>query len=150
MRWGSNKNDDRRYIIKYAWYPIRIENRWFEPKVQWRWFERVKIRQVYETDPWVDTNIFKEISNSIKVFLFGGIWKNEMFVEFDKSELREKKTKEVRNIRRFLKNINMKKIIEEIDFLWKGDRSMLITMWLCILLALAVLTELGFNIYFMR
>ena len=42
----------------------------------------------------------------------------------------------------------MKKIIEEIDFLWKGDRSMLITMWLSILLALAVLIELGFNIYF--
>jgi len=42
----------------------------------------------------------------------------------------------------------MTKIIEEIDFLWKGDRSMLITMWLCILLALAELTELGFNIYF--
>ena len=62
--------------------------------------------------------------------------------------IKKKKTKEVRNIRRFLKNINMKKIIEEIDFLWKGDRSMLITMWLCILLALAVLTELGFNIYF--
>ena len=49
---------------------------------------------------------------------------------------------------RYRTNINMKKIIEEIDFLWKGDRSMLITMWLCILLALAVLTELGFNIYF--
>lgn len=57
--------------------------------------------------------------------------------------IKRTKTKEVRNIRRFLKNINMKKIIEEIDFLWKGDRSMLITMWLCILLALAVLTELG-------
>jgi hypothetical protein len=42
----------------------------------------------------------------------------------------------------------MKKIIEEIDFLWKGDRNMLITMWLSILLALAVLTELGFNIHF--
>ena len=46
------------------------------------------------------------------------------------------------------KNINMKKIIEEIDFLWKGDKDMLITMWMCILLALGVLTELGFNIYF--
>ena len=41
-----------------------------------------------------------------------------------------------------------KDISNEIDFLWKGDRSMLITMWLCILLALAELTELGFNIYF--
>jgi hypothetical protein len=41
----------------------------------------------------------------------------------------------------------MKRIIEEIDFLWKGDSDMLTTMWLCILLALAVLTELGFNIY---
>ena len=46
------------------------------------------------------------------------------------------------------KNINMKKIIEEIDFLWKGDKDMLITMWMCILLALGVLTELGINIYF--
>ena len=45
------------------------------------------------------------------------------------------------------KNINMK-IIKEIDFLWKGDKDMLITMWMCILLALGVLTELGFNIYF--
>lgn len=25
MKWGStNKNDDRRYIIKYAWFPTRI------------------------------------------------------------------------------------------------------------------------------
>jgi hypothetical protein len=95
MKWGSHKNDERRYIIKYAWYPIRIENRWFDPKVQWRWLERVKIRQVYETDPWPNPNIFKEISNTIKVFLFGGIWKNEMFVEFDKSEIRDKKLKEL-------------------------------------------------------
>ena len=42
----------------------------------------------------------------------------------------------------------MKKIIEEIDFLWKGDKDMLITMWMCVLLALGVLTEIGFNIYF--
>ena len=46
MKWGStNKNDDRRYIIKYAWFPTRIENRWSESRIQWRWFERVKIRQ---------------------------------------------------------------------------------------------------------
>ncbi len=99
MKWGSRKNDDRRYIIKYAWYPIRIENRWFDPKVEWRWLERVKIRQVYETNPsgWADpsNNIFKEIGNSIRVFLFGGIWRNELFVDFDKSELRERKLKKL-------------------------------------------------------
>lgn len=42
----------------------------------------------------------------------------------------------------------MKKIIKEIDFLWKGDKYMLITMWMCILLVISVLTELGVNIYF--
>ncbi len=47
-----------------------------------------------------------------------------------------------------MKKIQNMKIIEEIDFLWKGDKYMLITMWMCILLALSVLTELGFNIYF--
>jgi hypothetical protein len=34
----------------------------------------------------------------------------------------------------------MKKIIEEIDFLWKGDKNSLITMWLSILLAIGILT----------
>lgn len=42
----------------------------------------------------------------------------------------------------------MKKIIEKIDFLWKGDRDMLITMWMVIILAVLFLTELGLNIYF--
>jgi hypothetical protein len=42
----------------------------------------------------------------------------------------------------------MKKIIEKIDFLWKGDRDMLITMWMAIILAVLCLTELGLNIYF--
>jgi hypothetical protein len=42
----------------------------------------------------------------------------------------------------------MKKIIDKIDFLWKGDRDMLITMWMAIALALLTLTELGLNIYF--
>jgi hypothetical protein len=96
MRWGSEaKNDDRRYIIKYAWYPIRIKNRWFDPKIEWRWLETVKIRQVYETDPWPNPNIFKEIINSIKVHLFGGFWKNECFIEFGKDELRDQKLKKL-------------------------------------------------------
>jgi len=33
---------------------------------------------------------------------------------------------------------SMKKIIEEIDFLWKGDKNSLITMWLSILLAIGI------------
>jgi hypothetical protein len=94
MKWGSHKNGDRRYIIKYAWYPIRIENRWFDPKVQWRWLELVKIRQEYYTYT-DDTNIFKYMKNSLKIFFLGGFWKNEMFVDFDKSEIREKKLKEL-------------------------------------------------------
>jgi hypothetical protein len=95
MRWGSeSKNDDRRYIIKYAWYPIRIENRWFDPKVEWRWLELVKIRQEYYTYS-DDTNIFKDMKNSLKIFFIGGFWKNEVFVDFDKSELRERKLKKL-------------------------------------------------------
>lgn len=42
----------------------------------------------------------------------------------------------------------MKTIIEKIDFLWKGDMDMLVTMWLSIFLAITCVTEVGFNIYF--
>jgi len=41
----------------------------------------------------------------------------------------------------------MKKIMEKMDYLWKGDSDMLITMWLSILLAVVVWIEVGFNIY---
>ena len=40
----------------------------------------------------------------------------------------------------------MKKIIEKIDFLWKGDPSMLIIMWLAIFLAVVSLIQLGITI----
>jgi hypothetical protein len=39
----------------------------------------------------------------------------------------------------------MKKIIDEIDFLWKGDISMLTTMWLSILLATGLVIDLFVN-----
>lgn len=95
MRWGSEaKNDDRRYIIKYAWYPIRIENRRFDPKIEWRWLETVKIRQNYNTNSDND-NMIKELLNWIKVGLFGGFWENECFIEFDKDELRDQKLKKL-------------------------------------------------------
>jgi hypothetical protein len=40
----------------------------------------------------------------------------------------------------------MKRIIEQIDFLWKGDPETLTIMWLAILLALVSLTQLWFTI----
>lgn len=36
----------------------------------------------------------------------------------------------------------MKKIIDYLDFLWKGDKDMLITMWLTIGLAIILLIDL--------
>ena len=96
MKWGStNKNDDRRYIIKYAWFPTRIENRWSEPRIQWRWLERVKIRQEYKTHVYDINNPFRMIYCELKIFLFGGFWENECFVEFSKDELRENKLKKL-------------------------------------------------------
>lgn len=96
MRWSSEaKNDDRRYIIKYAWYPIRIENRWFEPKIEWRWLETVKIRQWYKTSTYHIDNPLMMIYCDLKLFLFGGFWKNECFVEFGKDELRDQKLKKL-------------------------------------------------------
>lgn len=41
----------------------------------------------------------------------------------------------------------MKKIIKEIDFLWKGDKYMLITMWMCILLAIYTLCYVSFLLW---
>ena len=35
----------------------------------------------------------------------------------------------------------MKKLIEKIDFLWKGDRDSLETMWLCIVLAIVCVVD---------
>ena len=39
----------------------------------------------------------------------------------------------------------MRKIIDEIDFLWKGDISMLTTMWISILLASVIVIDLFAN-----
>jgi hypothetical protein len=43
----------------------------------------------------------------------------------------------------------MKRIIEEIDFLWKGDPETLTIMWLAILLAIVSLIQLGITIKYM-
>ena len=96
MRWGSEaKNDDRRCIIKYAWYPIRIQNRWSDPKIEWRWLETVKIRQEYKNYAYHIDNPFKMIYCELKIFLFGGFWENELFVEFNKDELSDQKLKKL-------------------------------------------------------
>ena len=96
MRWGSEaKNDDRRCIIKYAWYPIRIQNRWSDPKIEWRWLETVKIRQEYKNYAYHIDNPFKMIYCELKIFLFGGFWENELFLEFNKDELRDQKLKKL-------------------------------------------------------
>lgn len=96
MRWGSEaKNDDRRCIIKYAWYPIRVENRWSDPKIEWRWLETVKIRQEYKNYAYHIDNPFKMIYCELKIFLFGGFWENELFLEFNKDELRDQKLKKL-------------------------------------------------------
>lgn len=42
----------------------------------------------------------------------------------------------------------MKRIIERIDFLWKGNSGDLLTMWLSILLAAACLTQVCFTMYY--
>lgn len=41
----------------------------------------------------------------------------------------------------------MKKIIERIDFLWKGNSGDLSIMWLSILLAATCVTQVFFTIY---
>jgi len=40
----------------------------------------------------------------------------------------------------------MKKIIDQIDFLWKGDKESLEIMWLSIILAIASIVQLGATI----
>lgn len=42
----------------------------------------------------------------------------------------------------------MKRLIEKIDFLWKGHPDDLILMYLAISLAIVSLAELGLNIYY--
>ena len=102
MKWGSEaKNDDRRCIIKYAWYPIRIQNRWSDPKIEWRWLETVKIRQEYKNYAYHIDNPFKMIYCELKIFLFGSITNNvhsgsalrTSFKFFSKSEFRNKSSK---------------------------------------------------------
>jgi hypothetical protein len=91
MNWGSvAENGDTRILKKYAWFPIRIENRWGNPRITWRWLEKVKIKQEYETY-YDDINLVK----SIKVYLFGGYWKNKCFIEFNLDEKRDDKLKKL-------------------------------------------------------
>ena len=40
----------------------------------------------------------------------------------------------------------MKRIIKQIDFLWKGDPETLTMMWIAILLSIVTLIELGVTI----
>jgi hypothetical protein len=93
MKWGSKtKNGDTRILKKYAWFPIRIRSKWGNPEVEWCWLEQVKIRQEYNTNNFHDdVNLIKDI----KVFLFGGYWKNEYFIEFDLDEKRDNKLKKL-------------------------------------------------------
>lgn len=92
MKWGSgsSRNGDMRVIKKYAWFPIRIKSRW-EHTTEWRWLELVKIRQEYHTNADYDFMIIRDI----KVYLFGGFWVNESFLEFDLAEKRDEKLKKL-------------------------------------------------------
>ena len=92
MKWGSKtKHGDTRILKKYAWFPIRIRSRWGNPEVEWCWLEQVKIRQEYSTGSIHDFSIIKDI----KVFLFGGYWKSEYFMECDLDEKRDNKLKKL-------------------------------------------------------
>lgn len=93
MNWGSvAKNGDTRILKKYAWLPIRIKNRWSQSEIEWCWLEQVKIKQEYNTNNFHDDlNFIKDI----KVYLFGGYWKNEYFMDFDLDEKRDKKLKKL-------------------------------------------------------
>jgi hypothetical protein len=88
MKWGSvAKNGDTRILKKYAWFPIRIKSRWGNPEVEWCWLEQVKIKQEYNTSSIHDSSIIKDI----KVYLFGGYWESQYFMEFDLDEKRDNK-----------------------------------------------------------
>lgn len=91
MRWVSNhKNDDTRVVIKWAWYPIRIKDRWSKYQVEWYWLTKVKIRQRYYTYQH-DYNIIRDI----KIYLFGGYWKNESSLDFDEADVRDEKLRKL-------------------------------------------------------
>lgn len=91
MRWGSStKNGDTRILKKYAWFPIRIKNRWGNQEVEWSWLEKVKIKQEYSTGSFHDS-----IIKDIKVYLFGGYWESQYFIEFDLDEKRDNKLKKL-------------------------------------------------------
>lgn len=91
MKWGSvAKNGETRIIKKFAWLPIRIENRWSDRKIQWRWLEPIKIEQEYNT-------MYDGLNPIpyLKIWLFGGYWKNKRFLEFNLDEIRDKKLKKL-------------------------------------------------------
>ncbi len=91
MKWGSvSKNEETRVITKYAFLPIRIKNRWSNNYIQWCWLEKVKIEQEYFTH-YDDINPIKYL----KVWLFGGYWKNVRFLEFNIDEIRDEKLKKL-------------------------------------------------------
>jgi hypothetical protein len=92
MKWGSvAKHGDTRILKKYAWFPIRIKSRWGNPEVEWCWLEQVKIIQEYSTGSFHDSSIIKDI----KVYLFGGYWESQYFMEFDLDEKRDNKLKKL-------------------------------------------------------
>ena len=91
MKWGSKvRQGGTRTITKFAFFPIRIRDRWAVPEVEWRWLEKVKILQEYHTicD---DVNLIRDL----QIFLFGGYWKNERFLEFNLEEKRAEKLKKL-------------------------------------------------------
>ena len=60
---------------------------WSNPEVEWCWLEQVKIKQEYNTSSIHDSSIIKDI----KVYLFGGYWESQYFMEFDLDEKRDNK-----------------------------------------------------------
>ena len=86
MKWGKKwRNGEMRTITKFAWLPIRIDNRW--EGAEWVWFETVKIKQCYHTNE----RLSSSIGQDLKVWLFGGYWLNERFVPKTKDEIRNDK-----------------------------------------------------------
>lgn len=87
MKWGSKfRNGETRTITKFAWFPIRINNRW-ERGTEWAWLETVKIEQCYHTNNYISSSMLQDL----KVWLFGGYWENERFVPKTKEEIRDEK-----------------------------------------------------------